>query len=240
MGIEVSATKVVTINDHHEKGVDTSVAGNPTRGKFKGITLLHVFRRNQKGDRKDDGNPLIHALKGRKGYSITAFWKGRLTARARDILTGVAQDLQGFDHCLPMPSASPFCAEFAQMVSAVSGAPILAPTFLRKRTVGELLAEIQVHPPNIKASLKQTFTSQLHAWQGADPNATYQAKDIDVALRQYFSPFTLVGDPPDLKGRKILIVDDVFATGSSLASVREIVQNQLGATVAAVFYLSGL
>lgn len=37
MGIEVSAQKVVTINDQHENGVDTSVDGKPSRGRFKGI-----------------------------------------------------------------------------------------------------------------------------------------------------------------------------------------------------------
>ncbi|SDA36895.1 hypothetical protein [Sphingomonas sp. NFR15] len=31
MGIDVSAAKAVTINDHHQNGVDTSVEGNPSK-----------------------------------------------------------------------------------------------------------------------------------------------------------------------------------------------------------------
>lgn len=240
MGIEVSAAKVVTINDQHENGVDTSIAGNPIFGKFKGITLIHVFSRNQKGSRRDDGNPLIHALKGRRGFSITEFWKGRLMARARTILASAPNSLEGFDYCLPMPSSSPFCTEFAAAVSAASGAPILDSSFLRKRTVGELLADIEANPPKVRESAKGAFKSQLHAWQGMDPTATYQAKDVNVALREHFPPFVSVGDLPDVAGKRVLVVDDVFATGTSLASVREIVQNQLDAQVSAIFFLSGV
>jgi hypothetical protein len=49
MGIDVSVAKVVTINDQHENGVDTSVDGNPSRTRFKAIPLLHVFSRNRHG-----------------------------------------------------------------------------------------------------------------------------------------------------------------------------------------------
>ncbi len=240
MGIDVSATKVVTVNDQHENGVDTSIGGNPTKGKFKGIALVHVFSRNQKGPRRDDGHPLIHAVKGRRGFSITPAARRQLDYRAQVILANVAADLQGFDQVLPIPSSSPFCAQFAQMVANVAGAPILDAAFLRKCTVGQVLAAVQANPPKVRPGLKSALNAQLHAWQGMDPAATYQAKDVDVGLRQFFAPFALNGAPPALAGQKVLIVDDVFATGSSLVCVREIVQNQLGASVSAVFYLSGV
>ncbi|BCM87711.1 hypothetical protein [Methylobacterium indicum] len=73
MGIEVSGTKVVTVNDAHQNGVDTSIEANPTHGRLKGIRLTHVFSRNRKGDRRDDGNPLMHALKGRRGEPLRVF-----------------------------------------------------------------------------------------------------------------------------------------------------------------------
>jgi hypothetical protein len=78
MGIEVSPEKAVSLNDEHEKGVDTSVEGNSTRQKLKAIQVLNVFSRNRKGDRRGDGNPLIHPLKGRRGFTITLFWKNQL------------------------------------------------------------------------------------------------------------------------------------------------------------------
>jgi hypothetical protein len=240
MGIEVSAAKVVTINDQHENGVDTSVAGNPSRTRFQGIPLLHVFARNRRGQRRDDGNPLVHALKGRRGYSILPFWKGQLMARARLILEASREDLANFDFVLPLPSSSPFCAEFAAMVSDVSGTPILDPTFLRKRTVGEVLAEAKANPPARMSSRQRgMWGSQLHAWEKTNPDALFQAKDIEIALRPLFKAFAIDGDGPDLTHRHVLIVDDIFATGSSLASARAILETTFGASVAAIFFLSG-
>jgi len=240
MGIEVSADKVVTLNDQHQNGVDTSVDGNPAKGRFRGIQLLHVFSRNQRGARRDDGNPLIHALKGRRGFSIAAHWQSQVMCRAKAILEKAAEQFQGFDYVLPMPSSSPFCAEFAELVAQATCAPILNPDFLRKRRVEEVLAETKANPPKVVGRLKTALASQLYAWEKTNPKAIYQAKDVDVGLRRFFNAFALEGEAPDLQGKRVLIVDDVFATGSSLASLREIVGNQLGAEVSAVFFLSGL
>jgi len=239
MGIEVSNTKVVSINDQHENGVDTSVHGNPTRDRLKAIPLIHVFRRNFRGTRQDDGNPLIHALKGRRGFTITPFWEQQVMSRTRRILAEVADDLQGFDHCMPMPSSSTFCTRFAAEVSQVAGAPLLPPTFLRKKRVGEVLQELAANPPRLRPAQKGPFTSQLHAWHGLDPNADYQAKDVPLNLRHLVSPFMRQGTPPNVGGQRILVVDDLFATGSSILAAREILQNQLGAQIAGVCFLSG-
>ncbi|BCM87713.1 hypothetical protein mvi_61740 (plasmid) [Methylobacterium indicum] len=81
-----------------------------------------------------------------QGYSIMPFWEQQLLTRAERILAKVSGDLQGFDHCMPIPSSSPFCARFAALVSAASGAPLLEPSFLCKRQVGELLAEARAAP----------------------------------------------------------------------------------------------
>ncbi len=241
MGIEVSATKAVSINDQHENGVDTSVQGNPTLGRLKAIPLIHVFRRNLKGRRQDDdGNPLIHALKGRRGFTITQFWEQQLMTRARRILGEVTEHLQGFDHCMPMPSSSPFCAKFAAEVAEVAGAPLLPPTFLRKKRVGEVLLELAANPPRLRPALRGPYTSQLHAWQGLDAIADYQAKDVPLNLRHLVGPFAIQGTPPNLAGQRILVVDDLFATGSSMLAAREILQNQLSAEVAGVYFLSGV
>ncbi|WP_404337808.1 hypothetical protein AB2M62_03360 [Sphingomonas sp. MMS12-HWE2-04] len=241
MGIDVSAAKVVTVNDHHQNGVDTSVAGNPTRGRFRGVNLLHVFSRNQKGPRRDDGNPLVHALKGKRGFSILPFWKARLMARAEEILGKVSDELKQFDYVLPIPSSSPFCAEFAALVSSVSGVPVLEPSFLRKRLIGELTAELQANPPKLRPNLQLALESKMRTWAAMDPSATYQAKDVDVmALRPHIRAFELAGEAPDLQGKWVLIVDDVFASGSSLVSGADILRDKLGAKVAGACFLSGV
>lgn len=240
MGISVSASKAVWINDQHEMGVNTSIEANPTRGRLKGIDLLHVFSRNQNGSRRDDGNPLIFALKGMRGFSITAFWERQLMTRAKQILVKVAEDLEGFDLCVPIPSSSPFCANFAKCVSEVSGASLLEPYFLRKTQVGELLTANRQNPPRLRSGLKTQFTSQMHAWEQMDPSSYYQAKEVNLQLRHVFQGFVLDGEPPMINGKRILIVDDLFASGSSILAAREILQNQLGAEVRGICFLSGV
>ncbi len=239
MGIEVSDKKAVSLNDTHENGVNTSISDNPTRSHLRGIEFIHVFSRNQNGSRRDDGNPLIFALKGRRGFSITPFWEKQTMKRAAAILSSVKGEFDGIDYCVPVPSSSSFCSKFAALVAHVLEKPILEPTFIRKKRVGEMLAEIEISPPRIRPGLKTAFTSQLNAWQLTDPLADYQAKEIDVSLRHLFDMFILDGEPPELRDKKVLIVDDLFATGSSVLSMRQIVQNQLGAEVVSVCFLSG-
>lgn len=238
MGIDVSGTKVVSINDRHERGVDTSIDANPSYGRLKGLPLVHVFRRNRMGNRRDDGNPLIHALKKRNGFSITPFWERTLMDRARSIIAKTEQ-LAGFDYCLPIPSSSPFCGRFADLLSEQIGASVLAPDFVRKRSVGEMLEKAKTDPPPMRPGQKSAFASQLNTWEQMDFASEYQAKLIDVKIRDLFSAFDIGGDPPDIAGKRVLIVDDLFATGSSILSVRNIVSDRLGAEAAAACFLSG-
>lgn len=240
MGIDVSATNVVTVNDQHENGVDLSLGGHISFGRFKAIPTAHVFSRNARGRRRDDGNPLVHALKGRKGFSIMPFWKNVIIRRARERLASAPAALQGFDFVMAMPSSSPFCAEFAVLVADALNAPILEPDFLRKRLVGEVLTEAKANPPAVKKRWKTAFASQLHTWEGMNPEAVYQAKNVDVHLRPLFRAFAVDGEVPDMQGKRVLVIDDVFATGSSLLSMQAILAGQLGADVSAMFFLGGL
>lgn len=240
MGIEVSATKFVTINDQHQHGVNTLVASNPTRGYLAGTRTLHVFKRNHMGNRyRDDGNPLIHALKGTRGYGIQAYWRSQFDTRATQILTSCLPEIQKNDYLLPTPSSSPFCANFTAQVSQLSSVPILPATFLDKRTIGEVLADIQANPPKVKPGLQEAFDDEVHVLQRADQNMPYKTKKAANRVRTLFRFFKTVNQVPDIDGKRILIVDDLLATGSSLFSMRDILQNQHGARVSYLSYLSG-
>gem|GEM_PF-2346414 len=239
MGIEVSATGHITINDTHQHGVNTLVASNPTHGRKGGISTLHVFKRNFLGGRdRDDGNPLIHALKDTGSYQILPFWRSQFDSRARNILTSCLGELQRHDCLLPIPSSSPFCAQFSAMVSNISGVPILNSTFLVKKTVGEVLNDTRANPPRVKPSLQDAFDSELDMLGRVDPNQTYQTKLVANKVRTLFRFFKAQGNMPAVAEQRILVVDDLLATGSSLFSIREILQNQHGAAVSYLSYLS--
>lgn len=240
MGISVSAKKIVSINDSHEEGVDTSTHGNPTKRVFKGIDLHHVFSRSGKTGRPDDGNPLIHALKERNGFSITPFWKGRIMSRAEQNIDKMGFASDCFDYCLPIPSSSLFCHEVAQMVADKLGSPLLDPDFFRKKTTSEMLRGLRASPPKVRKGARSAYTTQLHSWQTLPADTICEAKRVDTTIRLYFDFFIAQGVQPNLQDKKIVIVDDIFSSGSSVLSVRNIVQNQLGAEVSYISFLSGL
>lgn len=239
LGIEVSARKHVTINDTHQHGVNTLVAKNPTHGRKRGIKTLHVFKRNYLGGRdRDDGNPLIHALKNTGTYKILPHWRSQFDTRAQQILANCLNDIQQHDYLLPIPSSSPFCSQFTAMVAGISGVPVLNSAFLTKKTVGEVLNDTKKKPPRLKPSQESAFQSELDELGRIDPYQTYKTKLVTNNVQTLFHFFKIQGNMPAVANQRILVVDDLLATGSSLFSIREILQNQHGAQISYLSYLS--
>ena len=240
MGIRVDNTFFVSINDAHEEGVDTSIENNPTFAWMQGLEVHHIFRRNGRGGRRDDGNPLIHALKGQRGFSITAHWKGQLFNRARIIIGSMPDELTEFDHCLALPSSSPFCRECAALISETMNVPLMDNAPFRKKLIGEMLADVEAAPMKVKPGKMGSYRSQLNTWQNANPEAVCQAKTVDTSIRPLFRFLAPIDDAPNLAGQRLLVVDDIMSSGSSLLSAREILVNQLDAEVTGITFLGCL
>jgi hypothetical protein len=160
--------------------------------------------------------------------------------RADLILEKVQSNLAGFTHCMPIPSSSPFCSEVTDLFANRLELPILQPTFFRKKTVQEMLVGLQAHPPKVRKGQKTAYNGQLNTWQALPGATVCEAKNVDTTIRLLFDFFLLLPGAARLDGQRILIVDDIFSSGSSVLSVREIVCNQLGAEVAYVSFLSGM
>ncbi len=173
MGIEVSATKAVSINVTHEHGVDTSIARNPAVLKFAGMFLMHIFRRNQRGTRADDGNPLIYAVKKLNSFTITPHWESWLFRRALAIVTKQQADLARYNVCIPVPSSSPFCGRFADVIANHLGIPVIVPDFIKKRTIGAVLAEALANPAKVRQGLQDDYKKQLQTWGAVNGDGTY-------------------------------------------------------------------
>jgi len=121
MGIDVDG-KIVTLTNDHQLKVNTSTDHNPTRSKFGSLNVVSVFQRlktnRDPGQDKDpDGNPLIYAMKGIKKYTIDEGHRNDCLVRTQEILQTIDFET---DYILPLPSSSPFCAEFTRLVCAAS------------------------------------------------------------------------------------------------------------------------
>ncbi|MEE7441084.1 phosphoribosyltransferase [Methylobacterium oryzae] len=242
MGIDVfdnTQPRTVTLNPSHENRVVTAVASNPSRSTVGSIHVINVFRRTKTGDADRDGNPLIYALKGINGYTILPFWRARIMGLATQILASVGAELAAFDYVLAVPSSNAFCLDFAVFVSGTTGVPLLPSTFIQKKTVGQMLAGFSTIPATVRRQDRQAFGRQLKEWRQLPPGSAVSMKLISPFVRPHLDPFTTAGPIPALAGTRILIVDDLLSSGSSIASVAGILQAQ-GAAVSALCFLSGI
>jgi len=211
--------------------VDTSIEGNPTEGLIDGLRMQYVLRRKTTKQHRGDGNPLIYALKEMKGYRMQPMYRRMLDAKVGEILFAVVEGLD-VDALIDMPSSKPLCAEFAAQVSEVSGLPLLRSTFLRKRTVGEVLDGIDAEfPVFTKHRDERSFKQEVGKLRRAPRESDFQMKEVQIAMRRFFQPFAMAGDLPTLAGQRIALIDDLLSSGTSIASVAACLRDQ-GAIVA--------
>ncbi|PHR90719.1 MAG: hypothetical protein COA78_34635 [Blastopirellula sp.] len=59
-------------------------------------------------------------------------------------------------------------------------------------------------------------------------------------VRQYFNHLGIGGNPPDINGKKILVVDDLMASGNSMRCLIDLLRQQGAEIEAGVCFLSDL
>jgi hypothetical protein len=240
LGLNITDDKRVEFDDAHQKRVDTSLDGNPSSTRLGPLTVYHLLRRNKTGDLDRDGNPLIYALKEMRGYRIAADHKALFIDRAAAILAEITDQFDA-DFILPVPSTKPFCAEFGQVVSKVTGVPFLDSNFIRKRTVGEMLAQYgdQV-PEQLNKRASQAYKGVIAGWRNAHPGQLVSMKDVDTKIRPLFDPLCLTDRVPQIDGARVVIVDDLMSSGSSLTSTCKALALAGCHVTTAICFLSGL
>lgn len=240
MGINVSQDKQISFDDSHQKRVDTSLAANPTETVKNGLLIRHVFRRNKTGDKDRDGNPLIYALKGLHGYTITPTAKSQFMDRANEIVHSFSNDLDA-ELIVPLPSSSGFCAEFAELLCQVTGLQLRHADFIRKRTIKEMLARHgDTLPEGLNKNKLHALKSQLAVWRRSNPGQLVLMKEISPNIRHCFEPVTLNKHATELAGRRILIADDLMSSGASMTSAANLLKSFGCSVTSGVCFLSGL
>lgn len=69
VGIDIDQkNKIVSFNPNHEESTNTSTEYNPKWKRVNGLDVVSIFTRMK--DDLGDVKPLIHALKGNKGWKI--------------------------------------------------------------------------------------------------------------------------------------------------------------------------
>jgi hypothetical protein len=244
LGINVYANKSVTLDHSHQGMVDTSIEGNPTEGVIGGLRLHYVFRRKTTRGHDRDGSPLVYALKEMNGYRMQPMYHSMLYNRAEEILATFVGDL-AVDALMDVPSSKPLCRTFATCVAKVAGLPLVQSTFLRKRTVGEVLDVVDADfPAFAKERERHAFKGELGKLRRADSQSGFQMKDVSKPMRRFFQPFIIDGETPPLEGQRIALVDDLVSSGTSITSVAECLRHtgavvELGVCLLSDLYTAG-
>ncbi|MBY5533626.1 hypothetical protein HFO58_10670 [Rhizobium leguminosarum] len=236
MGINV-IKNAVQIDDTHQKRVNTSVDDNPTEVELEGVTLRYIFTRSKYNYDKGDGNPLIYAMKGLNGFNIVPVYRKKVLERCATI---VGKMLIEADVIVPVPSGNGFCLEIAEIVAGVTGLPLVAPDFIRKKTFTEMYAQYGTLPSGLIPAEAAEYKSQLRLWSTASGEKSVIMKMISPKIRHLLDPFTRSDVPTGLEDMRVVLVDDLLSSGSSLLGAARVSTTVGASSVSGVCFMSAL
>jgi len=240
MGIDIEADGTIRFNGGHERLLNTSTDKNPSIRIIKGLWIQSVFRRVQTSGDIRDGNPFIYALKDKNGYKIDLreLWKFRKNFLA--ILEKALLEID-VDYVIPMPSGHRVASYLAfQVAKRHDGLPTVISHALRKRTVGEMLEAYADTIPNAGKHKTREYKSQIRKWRKMPSGTFVSMKEVDNSVRNFFHPLALSPGVGDLSGKRVLLVDDLLSTGSTLKCAQALVEEKDATHVSALCLLSGL
>lgn len=228
MGIAVDENGVVTFTSQIEQLVDTSTTSNPNKYKLNGLVIHSVFKRLYKRD-GGDGNHLIYALKAQKGFSISLKECGKFNPNISTILDCLLEK-KSYSIILTMPSSHKVVERFGLKIKRrTSIESILITDIFTKKTFGEVyndLQKIELTPKNKKTIIDLCRSIEKDVKR--NPNKHFSMKNIATKDRKFIQPLkindTEMNKIQGIKGKSILLVDDLLATGTTLTSAHRILK----------------
>lgn len=236
MGIDVSRTKYVTLNEGHHKRLVTCPDRNPAKQKLSNIFSYSIYRRTKEGDRRD-GNPFIYALKQKNSYRIETKELLKFKPSFNVILNKILAELP-CGVLVTMPSSYPIAEMLANRIARKSRTQVFSDIF-RKATIAEVLMDFDIgrvkpqHLPLVKAQLA-TF-SKLNGTQEVS------FKLMQGSIRHYFNPIVLNEARIDsLQGGDLVLVDDLLSSGTTLNRAKDALNQRNIGVSGAICLLSAL
>lgn len=228
-GIDVDEIKkTVSFNNSHEENVDTSTLINPTYENIGGVDVISIFKRKKSSDFSHDGNPLIYALKGIKGWKFNNE-QSDIIGLLRQFIR-IAEKIQPkYDTIITIPSNNVLNKNFLFRLNKVIKADVQIQDYLHKLTAEEVYEEfvdwVQISQDfgerynKIKSLIASYFKNMDNEYDGY-----FSYKFIkDVKLRKYIKK-TMYSDSEKtieyashINGKNILILDDTIGSGSTIS-----------------------
>lgn len=225
MGFNVDSTSnKVTVDHSHNNYAVTTVAGNPIVKMFSTIEVTSIFARTKgKRQRTDpgDNSPMLYALKGIGDLTTTYSSVATLYLNYREIMASVVlhKEPQGLWDCVvPMPSSSKLSSLMAKTIVRHAGVGPVQPSLLKKVTGDAVLASLDGLAMSSKdKTALRTEVRRFIKFNGGETD--FQMKSIKrVDLRCHLCPFMLGSEPLQHQPNRILLVDDMVTSGTSIVS----------------------
>ena len=229
MGIVIT-DGLVTIDHGINSHLITSEKGNPKHSLLKNnLAVTSVFTRlkstgaersKRQSKKAGDNCPLIYAFKGLDGLHTNAATKKELLRIGlRIFIYKIKPDLD-VDSVISMPSSS----NLSLMVGAYCAREIgvqLSPNIFLKTDLDTAFLTLEKHKQKgiITYSEYKSLAKRLN--RRAD---TFFLKNIPPKYRHLFSPLVL-NKENCFKGRKVLLVDDLLSTGTTLSIAADILRS---------------
>jgi hypothetical protein len=235
-GIDVDyINKVVSFNDDHQENVDTSTIINPTYYKINDIDVISIFKRKKSEEYTLDGNPLIYALKGIKGWKIND--KMGIINLLRKFIRISEKIKEKYDTVITIPSTNELNVNFLHRLSKIIKSKYQINDFLDKLTINEVYEnyidwnsmnnDFGGEFPMIQRKMNKFFTNMEK-----DNNHYFSYKYIqDVRLRKYITKTMEVDNEKIIEyssyinGKDILILDDTIGSGTSISEATRAINN---------------
>lgn len=107
-GIDIDPVRhVVSYNAKHQDNVNTSVEDNPTvdTDTIPGVEIWSIFSRNRVDTR--DGNPLVYALKGERGWKFRSEWDRKEVLKQFSLIADKFLATHRYDVTVIAPTSNP-------------------------------------------------------------------------------------------------------------------------------------
>lgn len=228
MGLSISQSLEVFFDSERELRLNTSISSNPQSRRYSGVLTYSIFlrlhSRSNYQDQRGDGNPLIYALKGMNGFTISEVEWHKFRENQFSILDKIIEKIECFSGLICIPSSKSVVLNTALDINSRCSSPkeIFTDCFY-KLNAREVYDDLLIKRRHVKSKHKREYSTELAKLLAKIENddLSFSIKYIHRDIRPYVTclgPLSIMLDPT----KKYILVDDLISSGSSLSSAIDI------------------
>ena len=228
MGLNINGL-YIQVDHSHNRLLNTGKEGNPVIQKIphgkSSLTVYSTFQRlkapasTKKHKKIGDNCPLLYALKGKNELKTTLRDIRLLLLHFDSILNDMTNKTQKYDAIIVMPSSHAISKIYAARLARKYQCVLLDNIF-QKITVTD--AQNLLKQTGLSSSDKRSISSKLKK-QAANGQSNFSLKDIPTKFRSHFPPLTMSTGQIISNYQKILLADDLLATGTTLLTGKNLI-----------------